>query len=222
MPGVRGCEAAARESTAHPAARACETIPVMSEDDDLRINTLHRFAKHSPRLILQEYSHCEVPAGCGGVVLRWFDPAQGVPVSIRLVALNATGESWLDGEPLPSTRATLVAGSHVIACHLRRRDPRPVLYTLGALPDSDDDRDLVRAGAPRWRATGRPAPGWQAPSFDDARWAAPEIADPDVISALDSGNRYALDLAARRGQPILTFDAAELWLRVTFAVAEAP
>ena len=37
------------------------------DSEALRLNTLNRFRKHSPRLLLEEYSHCEVPAGCGGV-----------------------------------------------------------------------------------------------------------------------------------------------------------
>ena len=194
----------------------------MTEDDDLRINTLHRFAKHSPRLVLQEYSHCEVPAGCGGVVLRWIDPAHGAPVSISLVALNSTAETWLDGTPLEISRAILSAGSHVIAFHLRRTDARDAPFTLGALPETDDDRDLIHAGTPRWRATEHaPVAGWQAAAFDDAGWTAPAVARSDIGVPFDSWERRALENAEQRGQPIHVFAAAELWVRVTFAVSEA-
>jgi hypothetical protein len=34
---------------------------------ELKLNDLDRYHKRSASLILQEYSHCEVPAGCGGV-----------------------------------------------------------------------------------------------------------------------------------------------------------
>ena len=76
----------------------------MADDDDadaadaeaLRINKLHRFAKHSPRLVLHEYSHCEVPAGCGGVVLRWLDPATGRPCVIELGSVDLRACVWLD------------------------------------------------------------------------------------------------------------------------------
>jgi hypothetical protein len=37
---------------------------------DLRLNSLSRYTKRSPEYVLEEHSHCEVPAGCGGVVLR--------------------------------------------------------------------------------------------------------------------------------------------------------
>lgn len=45
--------------------------------DNLKLNTLDRFTKQPGLLALQESSHCEVPAGCGGVVLRWIDPRAG-------------------------------------------------------------------------------------------------------------------------------------------------
>ena len=52
----------------------------MGNDDkpDLRLNELERFRKTSSRLALEAHSHCEVPAGCGGVVLRWTRP--GAPL----------------------------------------------------------------------------------------------------------------------------------------------
>ena len=67
---------------------SCQCIVIaMTDDDDLRVNTLHRFAKHSPTLILHEYSSCEVPAGCGGVVMRWIAPDQDAPSrSVRFTA----------------------------------------------------------------------------------------------------------------------------------------
>ena len=39
--------------------------------DEQRLNSVDRFRKKSERLVLEEHGHCEVPAGCGGVVLRW-------------------------------------------------------------------------------------------------------------------------------------------------------
>ena len=195
----------------------------MTEDDDLRINTLHRFAKHSPRLVLQEYSHCEVPAGCGGVVLRWLDPARGLPVSIRLIGLNANSETWLDGAPLASSRAQLAAGWRVVAFYLSRRGAKPVAFSLGAHPDRDDSRDLVHAGTPHWCVTERqPDAGWQAVSFDEAGWTAPSIPSAGFIAAFEGWEHNALEAATQRGQPIYTFTADELWGRVTFAVGEAP
>jgi hypothetical protein len=38
---------------------------------DLSLNSIDRYRKRSNRLILEEHRSCELPAGCGGVVLRW-------------------------------------------------------------------------------------------------------------------------------------------------------
>src|SRR5262245_50720143 len=92
------------------------------EDDDLRLNTLHRFAKHSPKLVLHEYGHCEIPAGCGGLVMRWYDPTTGSPALIRVDVNNAEASCWLDGELLTTSLAHLRAGPHVIAVHFRRTE----------------------------------------------------------------------------------------------------
>jgi hypothetical protein len=54
----------------------------MPDSDDLRLNELQRYRKTSGRLALKVHSHCEVPAGCGGVVLRWRRP--GAPIGIAL------------------------------------------------------------------------------------------------------------------------------------------
>lgn len=35
-------------------------------DQNLKLNSLSRYTKQSPNLVLQECEHCEVPAGCAG------------------------------------------------------------------------------------------------------------------------------------------------------------
>ena len=32
---------------------------------ELKLNTLGRYGKNASHLVLEEHSHCEVPAGCG-------------------------------------------------------------------------------------------------------------------------------------------------------------
>ena len=54
-----------------------------------QLNSLERFRKRSPRLLLEQYDSCEVPAGCGGVVLRWRDPHAARPVVVS--AAGGTG-----------------------------------------------------------------------------------------------------------------------------------
>ena len=58
-------------------------------DRQLRINTLSRYRGRPPRLVLEEHNHCEVPAGCGGVVLRWRNFSDGN--ARRVVAFRQRG-----------------------------------------------------------------------------------------------------------------------------------
>jgi len=89
------------------------------EDDDLKLNTLNRFAKKSAKLALEEYSHCEVPAGCGGVVLRWTDPAEG-KLALLMIAAVGTVAGFLDGKSLETGRALIGDGDHVLAIALEQ------------------------------------------------------------------------------------------------------
>jgi hypothetical protein len=195
----------------------------MAGDDDLRLNTLHRFAKHSPRLVLHEYSHCEVPAGCGGVVLQWLDPARGVPALVRISGGELEASCWLDGEPLASNLARVRTGPRVLAVHLRRKQPGAHPFTVGAVYDGDPDAHLIRGPGPRWRCTAAPpGEGWTAPDHDDAAWAAPRLASAEQLAALESWERRGFAEAAEDERPVLVMETDELWLRVAFTAPEGP
>ena len=195
----------------------------MAGDDDLRLNTLHRFAKHSPRLVLHEYSHCEVPAGCGGVVLRWVDPAKGAPALVRLYGREVAATCWLDGERLASSIAQLRAGPHAIAAHLRREEPGVQPFTLWAMYEADLDLDLIPRGAPRWCCTTSPPPeGWTDPAFDDAAWGEVPRISAERLAELESWARRSYEEAAAAGRPVFALEHDELWLRVAFTAPEAP
>ena len=88
----------------------------MTDDDSagLRLNRLHRFKKTSARLALEVHSHCEVPAGCGGVVLRWraVDEPVGVRFFVQLGRKDFT--ATVDGAALTEMRTTLSPGAHVL------------------------------------------------------------------------------------------------------------
>lgn len=107
-----------------------------NDHEDLRLNTLHRFTKHSERLVLEEYSHCEVPAGCGGVVLRWRDPSTGLPLSVLFISLGRS-ELWVDGQLSASSRVDLTPGAHTLALRVTQLPDQPSPAVL-----------LVRHGAP--------------------------------------------------------------------------
>lgn len=190
----------------------------MAADDDLRINTLHRFAKHSPKLVLHEYSHCEVPAGCGGVVLRWIHPDQGTPATFRIS--HATGRMWLDGSELTSSLALLTPGAHTLALHLERPAEDPRTFTIGVTYDAAPQIELIRGGAPRWRCLATaPREGWTDPAFDDAAWGAIPAASGELIAAQDSWVRRDLERRVGSGEAVFRIDGAALWIRVTFTAA---
>lgn len=195
----------------------------MAGDDDLRLNTLHRFAKHSARLVLHEYSHCEVPAGCGGVVLRWVDPAKGAPATIRMFSTGTQGSCWLDGEPLASSLALLRAGPRLLAVHARRAKPGAQLFTVGVVYDEDQDTQLLAGAGVRWRCTTTPpAEGWAAPTYDDAAWQKVPSASKAHMAAQDSWVQRTFQEASEQGRPVIMQDTDELWLRVAFTAPEAP
>ncbi|HWO18864.1 MAG TPA: hypothetical protein VNO30_08810 [Kofleriaceae bacterium] len=195
----------------------------MAGDDDLRLNTLHRFAKHSPRLVLHEYAHCEIPAGCGGMVMRWYDPASGAPALVRVSAHDAAATCWLDGEPLSSSIAQLRAGPHSLAVHLRRERPGVQPFVIGAMYEADEDTDVISPGASRWRCTDvAPPEGWTAPGFDDAAWRDVPRLPAGRLAELEQWQRYTFDEAAGHGRPVFALETEELWLRVAFVAPAAP
>lgn len=107
----------------------------VSNDDDLRINSAERFQKaEKSRLLLEEHSHCEVPAGCGGVVLRWVDPTAGLAIALSVRAPTPLFV-YLDGERVDSARLMLGFGEHLLALHW------PSVEELPPSEPSDDDDD---------------------------------------------------------------------------------
>lgn len=205
----------------------------MDDDEALRLNTVHRFRKHSPRLLLEEYSHCEVPAGCGGAVLRWVDPQVGTPAIVRVFAEGEIS-TWIDGGAIDSGRVDLSAGPHTLALAIvppkqsrlaamfsrKRLSPILLLSIVRALGRDDPDRGnqaVLLCSRPNraWRMTGeRPPPSWTAPKFDDSGWSTPSEAELD---AEQSGNYRAQQLQGHGAVP-LALPPAHAWIRVRFEV----
>ncbi|MEZ4322738.1 MAG: hypothetical protein R3F61_35045 [Myxococcota bacterium] len=187
----------------------------MAGDDDpeLELNTLHRFAKHSPRLVLEEYSHCEVPAGCGGAILRWRDPADGVPLQL-VVAADGEVTALIDGAFVGS-RFSLKPGAHTIAVALTNaRTPAIAL----ALREAGPGRDL-NPGAILWvtgpdtRVTRVHTEGWGQAGFRDDHWQPPPRADVDLGS-----REWRFRQLENLGAQVVPTLGPDLWLRGTFEV----
>jgi len=92
-------------------------------DRDLKLNSIDRYVKSSPRFVLEEHGHCEVPAGCGGAVLRWRDPRNEIPVHLELSLVGAGIEAALvDGLQVRTTRLLLAPGRHEVTVDLVAND----------------------------------------------------------------------------------------------------
>jgi hypothetical protein len=156
-------------------------------DRDLRLNSLTRYSKQSPTFVLEEHSHCEVPAGCGGVVLRWRNPFRAIPISLWL-ASNGRVHLYLDGGAPVSARPTVAPGSHVLAFRASEFDNRSGILMCAAIFDEEDKEvnhtkvsrrtgvtvRIPSAADGSWKySTTEPTDdSWMLPSFDDANWPA--------------------------------------------------
>jgi hypothetical protein len=151
----------------------------MADPDDLKLNSLERYRKTSQRLALEVHSHCEVPAGCGGVVLRWRGPDDDVGLSLWHHVRGTTRRVLLDGAPVGEQRVRVRPGAHVLALELEVSAPDTGFLLLRvslepAVPTARQPSTGTRAGA-GWGATAVPPPdGWQLPGFEDASLVALE------------------------------------------------
>ncbi len=139
----------------------------MSERD-LKLNSLDRFAKHSPRFALEQFGSCEVPAGCGGVVIRWAPRGQ---LSLNgHVSILATGEheTFLDGEEKRSIWR-LTEGRHALGVRVEAPDFLNA-FLMAAISFPPGARTAADG---TWRATlTAPPPDWSRVGFDDSGWTA--------------------------------------------------
>jgi hypothetical protein len=148
---------------------------------DLKLNAI-RSVKQSPNLVLEEHSHCEVPAGCGGVVLRWRQRSQ-VPVQFWLHTA-ASKTVYLDGKVLTSGRPLVGPGEHVLALHFARVDPgeavlmatcfndeKQSIHTKFTPPNDRTFRMLSLADG-TWKSTTEALldDSWMRPGYDDSAW----------------------------------------------------
>jgi hypothetical protein len=203
--------------------------------DEQRLNSLNRFRKQSDRLVLEEHGHCEIPAGCGGVVLRWRNPHAALPVSVFLYnPVPAT--CWLDGTELQFGRMDLSIGRHVVAVALEEVDLSAGLILFAANHDPKDyqrgtvmetiDRPLqiLSAADDSWKYSLAPPPAeWTALSFEDHDWPALELAPMPALDRSDEG-AYACRRCAELGAVCLGLPSGKhpkrekVWIRKVFEV----
>jgi hypothetical protein len=196
--------------------------PMAGDDDDLRLNTLNRFAKRSPRLTLEEYSSCEVPAGCGGVVLRWvnLDKGRQVLVSCALGGDKPAALAQIDGGPLESARAMLAYGPHMLGLDIAAGSAPRGLFVVVRLvaPPARGQRPLA-ASSPgrRWEVAARePGVGWCSPDAGaDAAFARARAAPPAALEPLVDWRVQSFE---REGATALLLPPGRCWVRHRFEV----
>ena len=140
-----------------------------SNSDDLNLNSVDRFRKQSKNLVLESHSHCEVPAGCGGAVLRWVDPNQGIPLSF-VGGFLADAKIFVDGEEVVGTRINLQPGEHLLCIELTNFAEVEEAslfswYCQRDVPSQDFDESTMVLGS--------------CLSSDDQTWVAKPWAEPD-------------------------------------------
>ncbi len=174
---------------------------------DLTINELSRFEKRSGRVILEAYSHCEVPAGCGGVVLRYSDVFASVPMTLRMATGSVESATlWLDGEAHVGAWMDLSAGRHKLCVAVRAAedvnflqlalayDPRTERRITG--PSERLNHLALLSNSEGWRVTDQvPHPSWLQPGGDtQSAWRSPAVLDPATLVRRKAYGYYFDDL----------------------------
>ncbi len=145
-----------------------------------RLNSVDRFRKQPSRLVLEEHSNCEVPAGCGGVVLRWRNPHAAVPLTIHLYSPGKAA-CFIDGAPLATGRLDLAPGRHVVAIVLEdvERSDGLLLFAAEHQPRKDEPAGvaeravrMVTAEDETWKFSLDPPESeeWKMLGHDDGDW----------------------------------------------------
>lgn len=187
---------------------------------DLRLNSIDRFRKSSDRLILEQHGHCEVPAGCGGVVLRWRNPDAGCPVVFACAAM-AKVDLIVNGQRVAS-RAILPWGENTIAVRLSEVQPDfPFLMTtMHDVPGNSGSRNMIPGGSTSadgtWKVSQSESDGWYMPDFVDADWQGLQ----EFNQNFPTENRWRFDGLVRHGaQPLrLPVNSTTVFVRTKLVI----
>ena len=201
---------------------------------DLKLNSLERYGKGRSRLLLEEHGHCEVPAGCGGVVLRWRNPTTGL-LFILHALIPGRGTLLLDRVPLSSGRLLIPFGERVLACVVSELEPGPAVFALAAIHDESlfgfprvtqptgRKISIESAADGTWKYVTHPPStnSWMDPGFDDSSW------QPMTVIAAPSFDQQ--DMRVHRLQQILRLggvclgletQSSRAWIRKSFIIQQ--
>ena len=123
----------------------------MRRRKNLNLNSIDRFLKTSAQIHLEEYSSCETPSGCGGVVLRWIN--QDSPIAIDIVVrMSSKANIWLNGEPHHGRRQFIRKGWSVLAFEFSDSDSGPGLIQVSG-KNRNHDLALLTLDDGSWKYT---------------------------------------------------------------------
>jgi hypothetical protein len=204
-----------------------------------QLNSLERFRKQPGRLVLEEHSHCEVPAGCGGVILRWRNPHAPAPF-VLYQATQVTAESFVDGVPPTSARLYLAPGRHVLSLHMPSVDLSESLLLFAAVHDPQKYQpqppsgllqpvvSILSAGDGTWKFTLETPVGnaWRMLDFDDRQWLSLAQVSAPPRAGTEAFDRYAVQLGQELGAACLGLPnppradeaAGAIWIRKVFDI----
>ncbi|WP_224242198.1 hypothetical protein [Hyalangium gracile] len=190
----------------------------MADSDDLRLNELQRYRKTSSRLALEVHSHCEVPAGCGGAVLRWRKPDADLGITLSSYLGVASEGFFLDGKPIQEQRTLVSPGEHVLSFVVDEPGKQGfLLMEISLRPHiaSAKQSQVTSRADGRWRAaTRQPPEGWQLPGFDDSSFV-PLVEKP--VSEPKGSDRWLWGMMQRNAKGLgLPSPAPRAWVRWTF------
>jgi hypothetical protein len=168
--------------------------------DEPKLNSLDRFRKHPGRLVLEEHGGCEVPAGCGGVILRWRNPLAAVPVTVYLYT-PVPATCLVDGTPVETGRLDLAPGQHVLAVAIEDVDWSAGLILFAASHEPKKARRsppaevveyplrVLSAPDGNWKYSTDVLSGdaWTRKDFDDTAWPALVAASTPPLDRYDTG-----------------------------------
>ena len=205
-------------------------------DRDLKLNSLGRYGKSNSRLILEEHSHCEVPAGCGGVVLRWRNPNSGLLFILHFFG-SGKGTILLDGKALTSARPLISFGEHVLSLAVTDIAPGSTILGFAGIHDESQSSfprvsqpsgrkmSILSAAEGSWTyVTTEPADDtWSRSGFDDSHWRQMTACEPPSLDKQDM-QKYRLETILKFGAACLGIEgqSSRAWVRKSFTINQDP
>ena len=196
--------------------------------DELELNSIERFSKKSKRLILEELSSCEVPAGCGGVVLRWFSPDQGLSVGVRIHHYGGEIAFYCNGDSMPKGCANIPFGPGLLAIQIGPRDHVFDWLCIASNHTSPSQRsgdnqnitELSGSLDGSWKfTTTDPGEGWMNNDFDDATWTSLKTSTIP-IGTLPKEKQWRFKYLANGEYTIFALPQDGAWIRKRFDLSK--